>query len=67
MVEAYKADSQWKKIKNIVPIETSDIKNVVSSNINNKKAYNIDGIHSVNRKGIIIVPTEKGYKKYLKK
>ena len=67
MVEAYKADSQWKKIKNIVPIETSDIKNVVSSNNDNLKAYYIDGIHSDNRKGLLIVPTTKGYKKCLKR
>ena len=67
MVEAYKADSQWNKIKNIVPIETSDIKNVASSNNDNIKVYYIDGINSDNRKGLLIVPTTRGYKKCLKR
>jgi hypothetical protein len=54
-------------VKNIVPIETSDVKNVASSNNDNIKAYYIGGIHSDNRKGLLIVPTTKGYKKCLKR
>ena len=67
MVEAYKADSQWKKIKNIVPIETSSISSVELECPISNSVYNIGGYSSTTENGIIIVPTAKGYKKYIKR
>lgn len=67
MVEKYKGDPLWKRIKNIVPIETDGITPIAKQNLSNTREYNINGIQSYNRGILIIRPTPSGYKKYVRK